>query len=305
MKRRVIRICAVAAAAVFAVNAGAVVAVALSIPHEASLWPSRSYSFWPERSWKAVEGRINALAPSPRLSREVIGAARYRQGSLPVYRIRFAPVRLPAAKVLLVSGIHGSETAGVEALLQMAEELSRRPESFSDVDVTLVPVANPWAWVYGYRYDGIGEDVNRDFASDRTQEAAILRSFIDRSGPYDLFMDLHESKKTGYFLYQYVPAQAGLGEEYGKLLESLGKRRENAYREGPFQARSGVLTMPAAVLPWIAMAHRLSLEQYARLRGTRHSYTVETPVWDQMASRVEVQKRAAALFIKALERQGR
>jgi hypothetical protein len=305
MRRRTIRICAIAAAAVFAANAGAVVAVALSIPHEASLWPSRSYSFWPERSWKAVEARINALPASPRLIREIIGTARYRQGALPVHSIRFAAARLPAAKVLLVSGIHGSETAGVEALLEIAEQVSRRPDSFADVDLTLVPVANPWAWVYGYRYDGIGEDVNRDFASGRTQEAAILRTFIDRSGPYELFMDLHESKKSGYFLYQYVPPQEGMGNEYGKLLEWLGKRRENAYREGPFQAHDGVLTIPAAVLPWIAAAHRLSLEQYARLRGTRHAYTVETPVWDDMASRVDVQKKAAVMFIHALAGQGR
>jgi len=303
--KRIIRLCAMAAAAVLAADAAAVAAMAISTPHEAAQWPSPSYSFWPERSWKSVEERISALPASPRLSRAVIGTARYPQGALPVRLIRFAAARLPAVKVLLVSGVHGSETAGVEAVLQIAEQMARQPDALADVDLAMVPVANPWAWVYGYRYDGIGEDVNRDFASGRTQEAGVLRGYVDRAGPFDLFMDLHESRKAGYFLYQYVPPAEGFGEQYARLLESLGKRRESGYREGPFQASDGVLSIPAVVLPWIAGAHRLSLEQYARLRGTRHSYTVETPVSDELDSRVNVHKKTVLLFIRELPRQGR
>ncbi len=301
VKRRIIiRICAIAASAVVAANAGAVVAVALSIPHEASLWPAGSYSFWPERSWRTIEARIGSLPASSRLSRSVLGVAHYRQGTLPVHCLRFLPTGRPALKVLIISGVHGTETAGVEAALQIAERMAHRPSTHPDVDMTLVPVANPWAWVYGYRYDGIGEDVNRDFSSARTQEAAVLRDFIDRSGPYDLFMDLHESKKSGYFLYQYLPAKEGLGAEYGKLLSSMGRKREASYREGPFQARDGVLHISPLVLPWISLAHRLSLEQYARLHGTRHAYTVETPVADQLEARVAVHIRTVEAFIGAL-----
>jgi Succinylglutamate desuccinylase / Aspartoacylase family len=199
--------------------------------------------------------------------------------------------------VLVVSGVHGTETAGVEAVLRIAETLARDPGRLAAVSMDLVPVINPWGWVYGYRYDGDGEDVNRDFASRRTQESRIMRALMDRGGGYDLVLDLHESKKNGYFIYQYLPAAEGFGAAYVRLLGRLGRPREDSYREGAFAARDGILSIPAGALPWVALGGRLSLEQYARLHGTRHAYTVETPLRDDFEQRVAVQVQTALTFI--------
>jgi hypothetical protein len=164
--------------------------------------------------------------------------------------------------------MHGTETAGVKALLRYAAKLAgAHAGARTDwhpgpaADVTIIPVTNPWAWTYGYRYDGEGEDVNRDFASARTQEAAALRSFMQEHGPWDLFMDLHESKKAGYFIYQYLPESQGLGADYVRILKTLGRPLENAYREGPFRVHRGLLTMPASTLPWIAV-HLRTVETF-------------------------------------------
>lgn len=173
------------------------------------------------------------------------------------------------------------------------------------MSIDLVPVINPWGWVYGYRYDGDGEDVNRDFASRRTQESRILRGLMDRGGSYDLVLDLHESKKPGYFIYQYLPGSEGLGAVYVRLLGRMGRPRENNYREGLFATHDGILTTPAAVLPWIALGGRLSLEQYARLHGTRHAYTVETPLSDDFEQRVSVHVQTVLTFIDTMSGRAR
>jgi predicted deacylase len=145
----------------------------------------------------------------------VIGEVSYRGASYPIRLLHFSSLQgdRRSLRVFLASGVHGTESAGVEALLRLCEELARGPRLYPEVTLDIVPVVNPWGWVHGYRYDGEGEDVNRDFSSRRTQEARILRSFIDRSGPYDLVLDLHESKKSGYFIYQYLSAAQGLGGE--------------------------------------------------------------------------------------------
>jgi hypothetical protein len=202
--------------------------------------------------------------------------------------------------VLLVSGVHGTETSGVEALLSFAAELARDPGSWPEAAIDIVPVANPWGWVYGYRYNGDGFDINRDFASRRTREAEAIRRLVRENGPYDLVMDLHESKKYGYFVYQYLPPGPGLGDLYTRILREMGKPAQENYREGIFRTRAGVLRMPAAALAWIAAAGSLSLEHYARLHGTRQSYTVETPLWDEFADRVTVHRKAVAAFIRAV-----
>jgi hypothetical protein len=285
-----------------AVNAGIAIGIATNSRHEASAWPGPGFTFWPERSWAAVERRIQALGSSPRMEKIVIGQVRYRGGSYPLRVLRFSSQRVGSRplRVLLASGVHGSETAGVEALLRLCEQLARDPLRYPAVTLDVIPVVNPWAWVYNYRYDGDGEDVNRDFATRRTQEARIVRGFIERGGPYDLVMDLHESKKSGYFIYQYLSADQGLGREYVKLLQRRGKPRENAYREGIYPAVNGVLFTPASTLPWVAISGRLSLEQYTRLHGTRHSYTVETPLQDSFEDRVAIHRETVSLFVERL-----
>ena len=288
-----------------ALNAGIVAAIAAGSHFRASNWPGPSFVFWPQRSWQSVQGRLEALPRSPRLTRAVLGTVSYRGASFPVPLLSFRSFRAAAQearplKVLLVSGVHGTETSGVEALLSLAAELAREPSAWPAA-IDIVPVANPWGWVYGYRYNGNGQDMNRDFASGRTREAAMIRELIRKNGPYDLVMDLHESKNYGYFIYQYLPPGPGLGEEYTGILRDLGKPAQENYREGIFRTRGGVLRIPAAALPWIAAAGRLSLEHYARLHGTRQSYTVETPLWDEFPERVLVHRRTVAAFIASVE----
>jgi len=273
--------------------------VAAGSRHEASAWPGAGYPFWPERRWERIQQRVRALPATPRLRSHEIGRVTYRGASFEVPAFSFSADRpgWRAVRVLVASGVHGTETAGVEAVLRIAAMLAQDPGRYAAVSIDLVPVINPWGWVYGYRYDGDGEDVNRDFASRRTQEARIVRRLMDGGGSYDLVLDLHESKKPGYFIYQYLRSPEGFGDEYVRLLVRLGRPRENAYREGMFATRDGILSMPAAVLPWVALGGRLSLEQYARLHGTRHAYTVETPLADEFERRVSVHVQTVLTFI--------
>jgi hypothetical protein len=302
-RNRLFIVCASVILCFVAVNAGIVFAVAEGTPHQASAWPDSSSSFWPERSWHQVESRIRALPASRRIVRKEIGAVKYGKASYTIHLLRFPAVqrRAPPLRVLLVSGMHGTEVAGVEALLQIAEALSRDPQLHPTASIDIIPVMNPWGWVHGYRYDGEGEDVNRDFSSRRTKEAALLRDFMGKNGPWDLVLDLHESKKYGYFIYQYLPPGPGLGDDFVKILRLLGKPRENSYREGIFQVKEGILSIPAPALAWISLAGRLSLEHYARLHGTPHAYTVETPLWDDLDQRVAVHRRTVDAFVRILE----
>ncbi len=299
LRRRTLVICACAALGLAAANGAVIAAIAAGSHPRATNWPAPGYVFWPLRSWRTVERRLDEIPRSARLSRRVLDTVSYRGTSFPIHLLHFRAAggaeRPP--RVLLVSGVHGTETSGVEALLSLAAELARDPAALPSADIDIVPVANPWGWVYGYRYNGDGEDMNRDFASRRTREAAAIRELVAAGGPYDLVMDLHESKKYGYFVYQYLPHGRGLGEEYARILRDMGKPAQENYREGLFRTRGGILRMPAVALPWIAAARQLSLEHYTRLHGTPQSYTVETPLWDEFDDRVRVHRKAVSAFI--------
>ena len=287
---------------IIAANLGIAIAVSSAAHHEAFDWPGVGFTFVPLRNWQQIERKIQAIEGSPRLSRSLLGRVSYAQGSLPVHLLSFRPAstaRRPL-RVLLVSGMHGTETAGPEALLQFAALLARESSRYANVRLDIVPVANPWGWVYGYRYNGEGEDVNRDFSSRRTREAALLKSLMRRDGPFDLVMDLHESQRNSYFIYQYLPLDAGLGGDYVKIVGSLQRPVATAYREWIFNVQGGILRTPSAALFWIGLGRSMALDQYARLHGVRNSYTVETPVWDDFDTRVAVHLRTVQTFISRL-----
>lgn len=284
---------------VFVAANAAVVAVIVARSHpRATNWPGPEFTFWPERRWSEVTDAIEALPANRRLAKSVLGTVEYRGRAFPVPLVQFAASGPDRPRVLLVGSIHGTEPAGGRALLELAADLARDPSLLGDVAVDIVPIANPWGWVFGYRYTGNGEDVNRDFASSRTQETGLLRGLMRSRGPYDLVMDLHESKKAGYFVYQYLPPGEGLGSSFAGLVEAAGERLEDRYREWFWRAEDGVLRMPTAALVWVAMARQLSLEHFARLTGTRQAYTVETPVDDAIADRVRIHRRAVAAFVR-------
>ena len=271
--------------------------VARSHPR-ATNWPGPEFTFWPERRWSEVEEAIDAVPAAKRLTKSVLGTVEYRDKAYPVHLLSFAAAGPDRSRVLLVGSIHGTEPAGGRALLELAGEMARDPSLLGDVNVDIVPIANPWGWVFGYRYNGNGEDINRDFASSRTPEARMLRGLMRGRGPYDLVMDLHESKKAGYFVYQYLPPGEGLGTSFAGLVEAAGEPLENRYKEWLWRAEDGVLRIPSAALVWFAMARQLSLEHFARLTGTRQAYTVETPVDDALADRVRIHRRAVAEFVR-------
>ncbi|MCX7031683.1 MAG: DUF2817 domain-containing protein [Spirochaetes bacterium] len=287
-------------AALVAANAAVVAVVAARSHPRATNWPGPSFTFWPERRWSEVEEAIDALAGAKRLSRSVLGTVEYRGTSYPVHLLSFAARGPDRPRVLLVGSIHGTEPAGGRALLELADGMVRDPSLLADVAVDIVPIANPWGWVHGYRYTGNGEDINRDFASARTQESVLLRGLMRERGPYDLVMDLHESKKAGYFVYEYLPPDEGLGSSFTGLVEAAGERLEDRYHEWFWRAEDGVLRVPTVALWWVALARQLSLEHYARLHGTRHAYTVETPVDDELADRVRIHRRAVAVFVRRI-----
>jgi hypothetical protein len=287
-------------AAFMAANAAVVVVIAVRAHPRATNWPDPSFTFWPERRWSEVEATIDALPVAKRLTKSVLGTVEYRGTAYPVHLLSFAARGPDRPRVLLVGSIHGTEPAGGRALLELAVEMAGDPSLLTDVAVDIVPIANPWGWVHGYRYTGNGEDINRDFASSRTQESVLLRGLMRKRGPYDLVMDLHESKKAGYFVYEYLPPEEGLGVSFAGLVEAAGERVEDRYREWFWRAEDGVLRMPTAALWWVSLARQLSLEHFARLHGTRHAYTVESPVDDELADRVRIHRRAVSAFVRRI-----
>jgi murein peptide amidase A len=82
--------------------------------------------------------------------------------------------------VLLTSGLHGDEPAGVEALCEFLEQ--RRYRRFvGDWELTVLPCLNPWGYEHGRRENQQQKDLNREFkSSNPPQEVVFAQAVLDQ-----------------------------------------------------------------------------------------------------------------------------
>lgn len=101
----------------------------------------------------------------------------------------------PRLRLLLVGSQHGaSEGAGCEALLAIARDLALGPlrELLADLDVILLPNANPDGRELGTSKNANEVNINRDFVLLSQPESRALNEAVLRFAPH-VVLDAHES----------------------------------------------------------------------------------------------------------------
>lgn len=69
-------------------------------------------------------------------------------------------------RIGIFAGVHGDETAGVDASLRFLQELHRTPDIARGYEIFVYPVCNPTGYEDNTRWTRSGKDLNREFWSD-------------------------------------------------------------------------------------------------------------------------------------------
>jgi hypothetical protein len=142
------------------------------------------------------------------------------QTGIPLDALYFshAPVALAATgvtaaparpTVLLIGQQHGDEPAGAEALIVIAQELAGGAPLaavLDQVDVVMLPRANPDGAATGRRLTASGIDANRDHLLLRTPEAQAIAQLAREFDPA-VVVDAHEFVAIGPYLQKFGAVQ--------------------------------------------------------------------------------------------------
>jgi len=210
--------------------------------------------------------------------------------------------RSDAPCVYLSAGIHGDETSGPLALLQMLCQ----PDFFAAFDTTIFPILNPNGLVRGVRFNADDIDLNRDYRNSKSLEIQSHIETLRTLGRFDAAMMLHEDfEGIGAYLYELNEVLSPtLGNE---IIAAMG-------RHVPIDLRPEIEEVPAhgGVISRKDLALKLgSLEDrpdwaeamYLSVHHTEVSYTTETPVAFPLEQRVQAQIAAVEELLKALEKR--
>jgi hypothetical protein len=143
----------------------------------------------------------------------------------------------------LFAGIHGDEPAGVIALGQLIERLSRNAELAEGYKLFVYPACNPTGLLAGTRSSETGKDLNREFWKDSPEpEVQLLENEI-RSENFHGLISLH-ADDTSDGMYGFVRGAVlskGLLEPALKAAESVIQRNTRPVIDG-FPAENGIIS---------------------------------------------------------------
>jgi hypothetical protein len=204
-----------------------------------------------------------------------------------------------APRFYLSAGIHGDETAGPLAVLDML----RQPDFFAGFHATLFPLLNPDGLARGTRGNAGGIDLNRDYRNPQSTEVISHIEALKTVGRFDAAMMLHEDfEGIGAYLYELNDAlPPALG---GAIIAAMGRHVPVDLRPviEDVPAHGGVLSRKDLVAKHGAIEDRPDWPEaiYLSVHHTRVSYTTETPAPFPLGQRVQAQIAAVRTLLDAL-----
>lgn len=238
---------------------------------------------YPARNLDRILKHIEMLG----LDYHVLGQVNYFDKSYPLFVVTNSPSNTTANfNLCIFSGVHGDEPAGVEASLRFMSELTRE-SSYSNLNISIIPVVNPWGWVHNIRRNGDIKDVNRSFINKPTQESILLKKFLVQQS-CSMVVDLHEDRfNKSFYLLSYGDKHLSNTEKVAKDIALTGVSLKSSAPNGVHHSNESEFND----------SQYPTLSLYARMNKTTYSYIIETPRELEMKRRVELQLSALRKLI--------
>jgi hypothetical protein len=141
----------------------------------------------------------------------------YRGTSRPMLSVSSRNAASARARLLVVSGIHGNEQAGILCIPSILE----RFDPDGPVAVRVLTPTNPVGAAETSRFNADGYDINRDFIRFNTEEARVVRRTFEDFRP-DFVLSLHEGPQDAAFLFANPHVDPALARRMLAALEAGG-----------------------------------------------------------------------------------
>ena len=248
-----------------------------------------------------LQARLNRLSSSPCLTHEVFGVARYGGNVYPLTAFSIGGKELPA--ICIAAGVHGDEPCGVESALRLLESITEGAVPLIRHRLVVLPCVNPSGLEDATRSNRDGQDINRQFHADSTQENPAVRRVLKREGIVTL-VDLHsDTHCRGFYLFQLLRADVeSFAARFQIELLRRGYPLEETPHYGGYLGEQGLIAPTTPVLEaYLRRAQGSSLAEWGWYHGVPRNYVFETPGQVSFELGVALHLDALAILFAALE----
>ncbi|MBN1698800.1 MAG: DUF2817 domain-containing protein [Spirochaetales bacterium] len=248
-----------------------------------------------KRDYRRIVDCMGSL-DSGHIAVTTIGKTTYGEDAYPLFDVFYDRSADETKDALVTGGVHGNEPAGFEAVIGYLRYLDRE-NPLLHYRVHFIPVVNPWGFIHNYRYNGNGYDINRDFNSFMTEEAALIKDYF-KGKKLHLILDLHETGSKGGFIYNYSVSNRKTAENLMAYLSGKNLAIDNGYKDHDFETRDGILAFPAYLVHVQSWFSRSPLAHYFFIHYNKCSFTFESSVYESMKERIQVHTSVMEFFLE-------
>ncbi|MCD4744030.1 MAG: M14 family metallocarboxypeptidase [Desulfobacteraceae bacterium] len=247
-----------------------------------------------DKKVRDLDLKIHAVVKSNNsLSIKEIGQVTYGDFSRPISVISYQNKETDC-KTLINAAIHGDEPASALSVITLIEILLNHKLKCS---FDIIPVINPWGFSQNIRFNKQGIDINRDFASFKSQESKIIKSYITGK-QYNLMIDLHEDPDSkGFYIYQYGRPDTKIPEKVVNKIHKMGYPIEQDVNMVILKTENGIIDAPMWGLWYMRLTRQLSIANFYRLHNSKEVFTIETPTHLPLKDRILMQTAAVRVLI--------
>lgn len=200
-------------------------------------------------------------------------------------------------KILLVGGIHGDEPAGAHALIDVIKNAKDLSVKYPNTSITIIPVLNPWGFVYDNLFNNEGINIGVDFTNKLSKESSHIVKFIENR-KFDLILDLHETDGKSSYLLVHDTSDIPKALNIITILKNQGVKIASQPTMKPFRVfanHPGIAYYPYVVSLLEMFAQRETLFVYMLNRNiTRKAIAVETG----KSNDIEIRKKINKIIIE-------
>lgn len=103
-------------------------------------------------------------------------------------------------KLLIVAGVHGNESGGTLAVLELLKQYNADPLRFMDWNIKIITPVNPVGTAQMSRYNECGCDLNRKINSSKQKGIVVQRNVVDTFKP-NIILGMHEAPSSGFLIH--------------------------------------------------------------------------------------------------------
>ena len=144
--------------------------------------------------------QLTALA-APSFYIDTIETIQYKNQELPIIQLsKINPTTAKPKRLLILAGVHGNESGGTLAILELLNFYNNHPSKFDEWSLKIVTPINPAGTVEMSRYNECGCDLNRKVKTSSQKGIVIQRKIMDTYQP-DVIISLHEAPSPDFLIH--------------------------------------------------------------------------------------------------------